>query len=478
MFRSQTARLLASAVLAAGLAVAATEPAAAQYKFCALRNGPNGPCTCRGPNDAPGQWSTVSRSRCGVVPPAAAAPGQAPADAAAAPAAPTTEAKDLPASGATAGAPVAGKDAAPPPATDTAKDQTSAPVQEAAPQAAPGTAAKPPPEQTGAIPVPVPPALATANGQTLTEVRARGNIVCGINGDLVGFSSRGENGDWRGLDVDFCRAIAAATLGDASKVEFVEVPIADRFDVLRSGKIDLLARNTTWNMQREAELGLEFPGVLYYDGQSITAKQDAGLVSAQQLGGSKICVLAATTTEKNLRYYYSMIGMTTDIVTLPDQPALIKAYEDGTCAAYSGDRSALFSDRLRFQDPTAHAVLPEVISKEPLGPVVRDGDAHWVKIVRWTLAALINAEEIGLSQQSLKSETALSEDGERLLKGAGDSGKALGLDPDWVKSVILNVGNYGEIYERDLGGQSQLGMERGLNALWKRGGILYAPPMW
>jgi len=309
-------------------------------------------------------------------------------------------------------------------------------------------------------------------------VRARDKVVCGVNGDLVGFSYRNDSGEWRGLDVDFCRAVAAATLANPEKVEFVIVGTEDRFDVLKSGKIDLLARNTTWNMARETDLGLEFPGVLYYDGQSITAKQDSGLVSAQQLGGLRICVLSNTTSEKNLRYYFSAIGMTADIAALPEQSDIMKEYEAGTCAAYSGDRSALFSERLRFKDPAAHAVLPEVISKEPLGPAVRSGDASWSKIVRWTLAGAINAEEVSLTQQTLKANAALGEDAERLVAGAGAAGKNLGLDEAWLKNVILGVGNYAEMFDRNLGGGSPLGMERGINALWKKGGILFAPPMW
>ncbi len=437
-----------------------------------MRAGPNGPCTCKGPDDGPGQFTTAPKSRCGITetkPQAntTAAPAQPPAPAPAARTAP-------PAS------PPQETTQAAPAADSKLQAEESAPAPPSPPPvtqpAAPETTPQPPsPATTGAIPQIAPAASA---GATLADVRARGKVICGVNGDLVGFSYRNDSGEWRGLDVDFCRAVAAATLGDASNAEFVVVGTEDRFDVLKSGKIDLLTRNTTWNMSRETDLDLEFPGVLYYDGQSITAKQESGLVSAQQLGGLRICVLSSTTSEKNLRYYFSAVGMTADIAALPQQSDIIREYEAGTCAAYSGDRSALFSERLRFKDPSAHAVLPEVISKEPLGPVVRTGDAQWSKIVRWTLAGLINAEEVGLAQQTLKSDAALSEDAERLVAGAGAAGKNLGLEEAWLKNVVLGVGNYGEMFERNLGGQSQLGMERGINALWKKGGILFAPPMW
>lgn len=450
------------------IVLSAAVPAHAELKLCAQRAGPNGPCTCKGPDDGPGQFTVAPKSRCGIT------EAKPPANAAAAPAQPAPP------------APTAQTAPPTPPPQETkaatSTEDTKTQAQEAAPAPAPAAsqpaAQQTPPQQqppttTGTIPE-----AAAGAGATLADVRTRGKVICGVNGDLVGFSYRNDTGEWRGLDVDFCRAVAAATLADPTKVEFVVVGTDDRFDVLKSGKIDLLTRNTTWNMSRETDLGLEFPGVLYYDGQSITAKQDSGLVSAQQLGGLRICVLSNTTSEKNLRYYFSAIGMTADIAALPQQSDIIKEYEAGTCAAYSGDRSALFSERLRFKDPAAHAVLPEVISKEPLGPVVRTGDAQWSKVVRWTLAGLVNAEEVGLSQQSLNPEKSLGEDAERLVSGAGTAGKSLGLDEAWLRNVVLGVGNYAEMFDRNLGGGSPLGMERGINALWKKGGILFAPPMW
>jgi general L-amino acid transport system substrate-binding protein len=449
--------------------VMAAVPAHAELKLCAQRAGPNGPCTCKSTDDGPGQFTVVPKSRCGIT------DAKPPAKAAVAPAQPASPAPSA-------------QEAPPPPPQETkaatSAEETKSQTQEAAPAPAPAapqpTAQQTPPQQqppttTGTI---TETPAATGVGATLANVRTRGTVICGVNGDLVGFSYRNDTGEWRGLDVDFCRAVAAATLADPAKVEFVVVGTEDRFDVLKSGKIDLLTRNTTWNMSRETDLGLEFPGVLYYDGQSITAKQDSGLVSAQQLGGLRICVLSNTTSEKNLRYYFSAVGMTADIAALPQQSDIIKEYEAGTCAAYSGDRSALFSERLRFKDPAAHAVLPEVISKEPLGPVVRTGDAQWSKVVRWTLAGLVNAEEAGLSQQSLNPGKSLGEDAERLVSGAGTAGKSLGLDEAWLKNVVLGVGNYAEMFDRNLGGGSPLGMERGINALWKKGGILFAPPMW
>lgn len=278
--------------------------------------------------------------------------------------------------------------------------------------------------------------------------------------------------------MDFCRAVGAAVFGAGDKVEFVPVDTASRFDALKSGKIDLLARNTTWTMDRDVVLGLEFAGILYIDGQGFMTSDERGLVSAQQLTGLKVCVETGTTSELNARYYFETHKLDVELSAFPDRAAMLEAYKSGTCDAISGDRTSLFADRAGMAEPEKHAVLPEVISKEPLGPVVLQEDREWVEIVRWTLAGLINAEEVGLNKQLASGGAPLEGDAGRLVGGAGKSGEALGLSQTWLRDVVSATGNYGEMFEADLGKGSPLGMERGINALWKRGGVLYAPPMW
>ncbi|MGE0022778.1 MAG: amino acid ABC transporter substrate-binding protein [Hyphomicrobium sp.] len=309
-------------------------------------------------------------------------------------------------------------------------------------------------------------------------MRQRGKVLCGVNTGLIGFSARTETGVWAGLDVDFCRALAAATLGAADKVEFVPLETNVRFNALKDGTIDVLARNTTWTMDREVELGLSFAGVLYFDGQAFMTRDERGFVSAQQLSGSKVCVEAGTTTEKNMAYYFKQQQIEAQTMALPTRAEVLKAYASGACDTYSADRSALFSDRASLAEPMQHTILPEVISKEPLGPVVLKGDDEWAEIVRWTLAGLINAEEVSLDKASAASADALADDAQRLVDGAGASGAKLRLDKTWLRTAVAGVGNYGEMFEANVGKGSALGMERGLNALWKRGGILTAPPMW
>jgi general L-amino acid transport system substrate-binding protein len=389
------------------------------YRLCALREGPKGPCTCEVKGGVPGEFVTAARSRC-----------RAPAAAKAAP--PAAAPTPLPA------------EASSPPPVD-------APVLE-----------------TGALPA----------TRKVLDVRARGKLNCGINSDLLGFSRKTEAGTWVGLDVDFCRAVAAAVLGDANKVEFVEVDIATRFDTLKSGKIDLLARNTTWTMERDVMMGFEFAGILYIDGQGFMTGDDRGLVSAQQLGGLRVCVQSGTTSEGNVAYYFKSHKTDVELKSFPDRGKMLAAYLAGECEAVSGDRTALFSDRAGFPEPERHAVLPEVISKEPLGPVVMQDDREWIEIVRWTLAGLVNAEEVGLDKAMAAGAEPLTDDPARLVEGAGKSGEVLGLSKSWLRDVVAAVGNYGEMFENDLGKGSPLGMERGINALWKRGGVLYAPPMW
>ena len=256
------------------------------------------------------------------------------------------------------------------------------------------------------------------------------------------------------------------------------VDTASRFDALKSGKIDLLARNTTWTMDRDVALGLEFAGILYIDGQGFMTSDERGLVSAQQLAGLKVCAESGTTSEANAAYYFKSHDSSAELKSFPSRPAMMEAYGKGECDAVSGDRTSLFAQRAGLAEPEQHAVLPEVISKEPLGPVVLQDDREWIETVRWTLAGLINAEEVGLTKELAAGDAPLEGDQARLVEGAGKNGEALGLAPTWLRDVVKSVGNYGEMFEADLGKGSPLGMERGINALWKRGGVLYAPPMW
>lgn len=310
-------------------------------------------------------------------------------------------------------------------------------------------------------------------------MRARGKLLCGVNPNLLGFSVQNATGQWVGIDTDFCRAVAAAVFSDPAKVDFIPVETSERFEALKSGKIDILSRNTTWTMNREVEMGLEFAGTLYFDGQGFLTSDERGLVSAQQLAGASICVEQGTTSADNVAFYFKANQIDVDVKSFVTRAELLKAYAAGDCDAYSGDRSSLFADRAAFADPAKHAILPEVISKEPLGPVVLAGDKVWAEIVKWTLAGLVNAEEVGLAKSAPQGSGAASKaETERLLDGAGHNGEQLGLPRTWLKDAVAAVGNYGELFDANLGKNSPLGMERGINALWKQGGILYAPPMW
>jgi general L-amino acid transport system substrate-binding protein len=312
--------------------------------------------------------------------------------------------------------------------------------------------------------------------ETVAAIRAKGALTCGVNEGLTGFGQLSSTGDWRGFDVDICRAIAAVILGDATKVDFVPLSAADRFPALTDRKVDVLSRNTTWTMQRDADLALRFPAVSYYDGQGFMARAETGLVSAQQFDGRTVCVLAGTTSEANLSYFFSRVGAKVTIQTFGARADMLSAYLDGRCDGYSADRSALFADRVSFPNPTDHAVLPETISKEPLGPVVRDDDAVFGDIVGWTLFGLINAEEAGLTQ-AMAQAGSLTGDARRLAEGADAAGLRLGLKVGWLTRAVGAVGHYGEMFETNLGRSGPLGMMRGMNALWTAGGILYAPPM-
>jgi len=480
MMSLKGARWLSALAGILGALAAHPEPADAANRMCAFRSGPKGPCTCKTDGDGPGQFSTVARSICERRQPATqkrkekAAPAAAPAPAPV-PVQPKADtAVHQPASQA--------KDAAPaPPPLPPVEVRTGPSVPAARkPETPPAVA---PPAQAQVDAPPPAPRLAPITGslpaqRKLEAVKARGKLLCGVNPGLLGFSYRTSSGEWAGLDADFCRAVAAAVLGDAGKVEFVPLDAAARFDALKRGAIDLLSRNTTWTMGRDVDMGLEFGGVLYFDGQSFITSEERGLVSAQQLSGTKVCVQSATTTEKNMAYYFGAHRIAAETQTFGSRDELLKAYRNGDCDAYSADRSSLFADRATFEDPAKHAILPEVISKEPLGPAVLQGDAQWTKIVRWTLAGLINAEEVGLERATAAAQTPLEGDALRLVEGAGASGEVLGLDKAWLRRVVAAVGNYGEMFETNVGTTSPLGMNRGINALWKKGGILFAPPMW
>lgn len=307
---------------------------------------------------------------------------------------------------------------------------------------------------------------------TLDDVKARGELICGVSEGLEGFSAPGSDNKWTGFDVDFCRAVATAIFADDAKVKYVPLSAGERFDALSSGKIDLLSRNTTWTLARDVDAGLEFTAVSYFDGQGFITKLDNGLSSALQLDGEKICVLAGTTSVDNAKSFFERGKLKVELVSFDKREDALAAYAKGECLAYSADRSALASQRTKLEKPDDHMLLPEVISKEPLGPVVRQGDPLWSDLVRWTLFLLVNAEEAGWASASADKMPESSS-----LAIPQSVSKTLQVDEKWAANVIRAVGNYGEIFERNLGQESALKLERGINALWTQGGILYAPPM-
>lgn len=317
-----------------------------------------------------------------------------------------------------------------------------------------------------------------ARAQTLAAVKERGALKCGIGQGLLGFSSRDGQNNWTGFDVDICRAIAAAIFGDPGKVTFLSLDAGSRFSALQSGEIDLLSRNSTWTMSRETSLGLLFAGVAYYDGQGFLLRREAGIDTALQLGGKTVCTQKGTTTELNLSDYFRTNDMPVTILALGTAEETRTAYEQRKCDVLTSDVSQLYAERLKLAAPDEHIILPEVISKEPLGPVVRQGDDQWFNLVKWTLYALINAEELGVKSTTIDSALKSPSPGIRRLVGSEDEfGRQLGLEQDWAARAVRAVGNYGEIFERNVGTQSRLSIPRGLNALWTRGGILYAPPV-
>jgi general L-amino acid transport system substrate-binding protein len=313
---------------------------------------------------------------------------------------------------------------------------------------------------------------------TLQKVKERGVLRCGASQGVAGFSLPDAKGVWSGLDVDFCRALAAAIFNDPNKTEFVLLSSKDRLTALQAGEIDVLSRTTTWTLQRDAALGLNFTAVNYYDGQGFMVRKSAGIASAKQLDGASVCISQGTTNELNAADYFRANDMKVQTVTFQEVNETVKAFEAGRCDAYTVDISALAAGRLTLGNPDDYVILPEVISKEPLGPWVRQGDDQWFDIVRWTVFALVNAEEAGVTKDNAEAMRASTNpDVRRRLGQEGEFGPALGLPKDWAFNIVRSVGNYGEIFDRNLGPKTSLALDRGLNKLWSKGGILYAPPM-
>jgi len=319
---------------------------------------------------------------------------------------------------------------------------------------------------------------AFADSATLKAVKDRGMLNCGANGQLSGFGIPDPQGNWTGFDVDFCRALAAAIFNDPTKVKFVPLTAANRFTALQTGEIDVLSRNTTWTMERDTTLGVDFAAVNFYDGQGFMVRKSLKVNSALELNGASVCVQQGTTTELNLADYFRQNHMTLKTVTFATVDEAVKAYDSNRCDSYTTDSSGLYGVRLQLADPNANIVLPEIISKEPLSPAVRQGDDTWEDIVRWTHYVMVDAEELGVNQHNvddmLKSDAP---DVRRLLGIEGQFGTALGLTNDWGYRIIKAVGNYGESFERNVGQGSPLKIARGLNALWTKGGLQYGLPI-
>lgn len=321
-------------------------------------------------------------------------------------------------------------------------------------------------------------AASAASAGTFDNVKKNGFVKCGVGQGLAGFSNPDAKNNWTGIDVDLCRAIAAAIFGDASKVKYTPLSAKERFTALQSGEIDLLSRNTTWTLVRDTSLGLDFAGVTYYDGQGFMVRKKSGVKSAKELDGATVCVNTGTTTELNVADYFRANKMKYKLVVYEKDDEVVAAYDTGRCDVYTTDQSGLYANRIKLKNPDEHMILPEIISKEPLGPVVRHGDNQWGDIVRWTLFAMLEGEELGVTQAN--AEAMMKSDNpniRRLLGVEGDMGKDLGLPANWAKNILKLVGNYGEVFERNLGSGSPLKIARGQNALWNKGGLQYAMPV-
>ncbi len=317
-----------------------------------------------------------------------------------------------------------------------------------------------------------------ARAATLDDVKKQGYLKCGVSQGLPGFSSVDDSGTWSGLDVDVCRAVAAAVFGDAKKVKYRPLSAKERFAALQTGEIDLLSRNTTWTMSRDTSLGVNFTGTTYYDGQGFLVRKALGVKSARELDGATVCANQGTTTEQNLADYFRSHKMKYDIVVFEKSDEVVRAYESGRCDVYTTDRSGIAAQRLKLAKPEEHLVLPEIASKEPLGPLVREGDDQWFNIVKWSVFAMINAEDLKVTQaNAAKMKSSQNPKIRRLLGEEGSFGRMLGLEESWAYGIISQVGNYGEVFERNLGSKTPLKLARGANKLWSNGGLMYAPPI-
>ncbi|CAH0539748.1 amino acid ABC transporter substrate-binding protein [Vibrio marisflavi] len=319
---------------------------------------------------------------------------------------------------------------------------------------------------------------ASAADSTLEKVTKQGFLTCGVSAGLPGFSNPNSKGEWEGIDVEYCQAIAAAVLGDKKKVKYVPLTAKERFTALQSGEIDVLSRNTTWTLHRDTALGLNFAGVNYYDGQGFMVKKSLGVTSAKELDGASICVQSGTTTELNLADYFRTNGMKYKPVVFDTAPQTSAGFDAGRCDVLTTDQSGLYALRLNLKDPKTAIVLPEIISKEPLGPVVRQGDDQWFNIAKWVLFSMVNAEEFGITSKNADAMLKSKDPNiQRILGLSGPKGKGLGIRDDWGYQIVKQVGNYGESFERTVGKGSPLQISRGVNALWNAGGIMYAPPI-
>jgi len=322
-------------------------------------------------------------------------------------------------------------------------------------------------------------ALPAHAGKTLDAVKQRGQVICGVNTSGPGFSNADSQGKWTGLDVDFCKAVAAAVLQDSSKVKYVPLNSQQRFASLQAGEIDVLSRNSTWTLTRDASLGVVFTGINYFDGQGFMVPKKLKIDSAKKMNNATVCVQAGTTSEKNVADYFGAHGMKYKPVVFDTAEAITSAFFAGRCQVYTTDMSDLAGARTKAPNADDYVILPEVISKEPLGPSVRRGDDEWFQIVRWTLFAMLEAEEDGLTQANVDAQKATNKDPnvQRFLGVSEDTGKLLGLDKEWAYRVVKQVGNYGESFERNLGPKTPIGLPRGVNNLWTKGGLMYAPPI-
>ena len=322
-------------------------------------------------------------------------------------------------------------------------------------------------------------AAGAASAATLDDVKAAGTLNCGVSTGLVGFAAPDANGVWEGFDVAVCRAVAAAVLGDPNAVNFVPTTGQTRFTALASGEVDMLARNTTWTFSRDVDLKFTFVGINYYDGQGFIAPRELGVSSAKDLDGATICIQTGTTTELNLADFFRVNNISYEPVPIETNAEALQQLQAGSCDVYTTDASGLAASRATFENPGDWVILPEIISKEPLGPLVRHGDDEWGDVVRWTLNALITAEELGVTSTNIAemaSAPGSNPEINRLLGTEGNLGEMLGLSADWAKNAIMAGGNYGELFEKNIGESTSIGLARGLNAQWTDGGLIYSPP--